>query len=39
MSSLSSHRAEPLPDDAPHVLIVDDDQKIRDLRFRVGSVI
>jgi two-component system phosphate regulon response regulator OmpR len=34
MSSLSSHRAEPLPDDAPHVLIVDDDQKIRDLLAR-----
>lgn len=27
-------RAEPLPDDAPHVLIVDDDQKIRDLLGR-----
>lgn len=34
MTSLSGHRAEPLPDDAPHVLIVDDDQKIRDLLAR-----
>ncbi len=29
-----SSRAEPLPDDAPHVLVVDDDQKIRDLLAR-----
>jgi two-component system phosphate regulon response regulator OmpR len=34
MTSFSSQRAEPLPDDAPHVLIVDDDQKIRDLLAR-----
>jgi two-component system phosphate regulon response regulator OmpR len=27
-------RSEPLPDDAPHVLVVDDDQKIRDLLAR-----
>ncbi|MEW5962889.1 MAG: response regulator [Pseudomonadota bacterium] len=27
-------RKEPLPDDAPHVLVVDDDQKIRDLLAR-----
>jgi two-component system phosphate regulon response regulator OmpR len=27
-------RAEPLPDDAPHVLVVDDDNKIRDLLAR-----
>jgi two-component system phosphate regulon response regulator OmpR len=29
-----SSRAEPLADDAPHVLVVDDDQKIRDLLAR-----
>ncbi|WP_333794785.1 response regulator transcription factor [Hyphomicrobium sp.] len=34
MTSLASQRREPLPDDAPHVLIVDDDQKIRDLLAR-----
>lgn len=34
MTSLSGQRAEPLPDDAPHVLIVDDDLKIRDLLAR-----
>jgi two-component system phosphate regulon response regulator OmpR len=34
MTSYASQRAEPLPDDAPHVLIVDDDQKIRDLLAR-----
>jgi two-component system, OmpR family, phosphate regulon response regulator OmpR len=34
MTSLSGQRAEPLPDDAPHVLIVDDDHKIRDLLAR-----
>jgi two-component system phosphate regulon response regulator OmpR len=34
MTSLSGQRAEPLPDDAPHVLIVDDDFKIRDLLAR-----
>lgn len=27
-------RSEPLPDDAPHVLVVDDDQKIRELLAR-----
>ena len=27
-------RSEPLPDNAPHVLVVDDDQKIRDLLAR-----
>ena len=32
--TLSGQRAEPLPDDAPHVLIVDDDLKIRDLLAR-----
>ena len=32
--TLSGQRAEPLPDNAPHVLIVDDDQKIRDLLAR-----
>ncbi|GAF87200.1 unnamed protein product, partial [marine sediment metagenome] len=26
--------SEPLPDNAPHVLVVDDDQKIRDLLAR-----
>jgi two-component system phosphate regulon response regulator OmpR len=30
----ASSRAEPLPDDAPHVLVVDDDYKIRDLLAR-----
>jgi two-component system phosphate regulon response regulator OmpR len=34
MTSLTGQRAEPLPDDAPHVLIVDDDSKIRDLLAR-----
>ncbi|MBN8911681.1 MAG: response regulator transcription factor [Rhizobiales bacterium] len=34
MTSLAGQRAEPLPDDAPHVLIVDDDLKIRDLLAR-----
>jgi len=34
MSSQTGQRAQPLPDDAPHVLIVDDDQKIRDLLAR-----
>lgn len=29
-----TQRTEPLPDDAPHVLVVDDDQKIRDLLAR-----
>lgn len=36
MTSRSTQR-EPLPDDAPHVLIVDDDQKIRDLLGRYLS--
>ncbi|MGQ0671365.1 MAG: response regulator [Hyphomicrobium sp.] len=31
---MTSTRQDPLPDDAPHVLIVDDDQKIRDLLAR-----
>jgi two-component system phosphate regulon response regulator OmpR len=31
---MSQNRAEPLPDNAPHVLIVDDDQKIRALLGR-----
>ncbi len=32
-------RAEPLPDNAPHILVVDDDQKIRELlgRFLISS--
>ncbi len=32
-------RAEPLPDNAPHILVVDDDQKIRELlgRFLVSN--
>jgi two-component system phosphate regulon response regulator OmpR len=30
-SSIADVRAEALPDDAPHILIVDDDHKIRDL--------
>ena len=32
-------RCEPLPDNAPHILVVDDDQKIRDLlcRFLLSS--
>jgi len=36
MTSLQAAASEPatLPDDAPHVLIVDDDQKIRDLLAR-----
>ena len=34
MTSPTSLRADPLPDDAPHVLIVDDDHKIRDLLAR-----
>ena len=34
MTSTSGQRAEPLPDDAPHVLVVDDDHKIRDLLAR-----
>ena len=32
--TLSGQRVDPLPDDAPHVLIVDDDHKIRDLLAR-----
>ncbi|MFA5951398.1 MAG: response regulator transcription factor [Hyphomicrobium sp.] len=34
MSGGHTGRTEPLADDAPHVLIVDDDQKIRDLLAR-----
>jgi two-component system phosphate regulon response regulator OmpR len=34
MSSEAAGRGAPLPDDAPHVLVVDDDQKIRDLLAR-----
>lgn len=34
MSDRPLKRMEPLPDDAPHVLVVDDDQKIRDLLAR-----
>ncbi len=35
----SQSRAEPLPDNAPHILVVDDDQKIRELlgRFLVSN--
>jgi two-component system phosphate regulon response regulator OmpR len=33
-STPSKSRAEPLPDDAPHILVVDDDHKIRDLLAR-----
>jgi two-component system, OmpR family, phosphate regulon response regulator OmpR len=38
-SSGPQSRAEPLPDNAPHILVVDDDQKIRELlgRFLVSS--
>jgi two-component system phosphate regulon response regulator OmpR len=32
--SMSYQRREPLPDNAPHVLVVDDDQRIRDLLGR-----
>ncbi|HRK17728.1 MAG TPA: response regulator transcription factor [Hyphomicrobiaceae bacterium] len=34
MTSTPLRRVEPLPDDAPHVLVVDDDQRIRDLLSR-----
>jgi two-component system phosphate regulon response regulator OmpR len=34
MTASIGQRSEPLPDDAPHVLIVDDDHKIRDLLAR-----
>ncbi len=34
MSNNLARRTEPLPDDAPHILVVDDDQKIRDLLGR-----
>lgn len=34
MKTAASRRIEPLADDAPHVLVVDDDQKIRDLLAR-----
>ena len=32
--SSPQRRADPLPDNAPHVLVVDDDQRIRDLLSR-----
>jgi two-component system phosphate regulon response regulator OmpR len=34
MTGLTHLRREPLPDNAPHVLVVDDDQRIRDLLGR-----
>jgi two-component system phosphate regulon response regulator OmpR len=34
MASAPQSRREPLPDNAPHVLVVDDDQRIRDLLSR-----
>jgi two-component system, OmpR family, phosphate regulon response regulator OmpR len=34
MTTNLARRTDPLPDDAPHVLVVDDDQKIRDLLGR-----
>lgn len=34
MSTNLARRSEPIPDDAPHILVVDDDQKIRDLLGR-----
>lgn len=34
MAMVPTNRGEPLADDAPHVLVVDDDQKIRDLLSR-----
>lgn len=34
MSFNAARRLEPLPDNAPHILVVDDDQKIRDLLSR-----
>ncbi|MBA4132244.1 MAG: DNA-binding response regulator [Hyphomicrobium sp.] len=34
MSNNLARRTDPLPDDAPHILVVDDDQKIRDLLAR-----
>lgn len=34
MTAKLIRRGEPLPDDAPHILVVDDDQKIRDLLGR-----
>ena len=34
MSNSLARRTDPLPDDAPHILVVDDDQKIRDLLGR-----
>jgi two-component system, OmpR family, phosphate regulon response regulator OmpR len=36
-SSLETSRREPLADDAPHILVVDDDQRIRDLIVRYLS--
>ena len=35
--NLESTRREPLADDAPHILVVDDDQRIRDLLVRYLS--
>ncbi len=34
MTDNLARKADPLPDDAPHILVVDDDQKIRDLLGR-----
>lgn len=34
MMTAQAMAREPLPDNAPHVLVVDDDQKIRDLLRR-----
>lgn len=34
MNSLSTHNRDQLPDNAPHILVVDDDHKIRDLLGR-----
>ena len=33
-TSLGSRKSEPLPDNAPHILVVDDDHRIRDLLSR-----
>ena len=37
MNTAQATAREPLPDNAPHVLLVDDDQKIRDLLRRYLS--
>src|SRR5262249_25595781 len=34
-SAIVVGRKEPLPDNAPHILLVDDDQRIRDLLSRI----